>query len=78
VIVATITLHVRWLRQRSTTLATNQRKGVDQRQQLRVVITVGTGQQQRERDALRFGNRVILRAGPSATGGTGSCFDLIP
>lgn len=60
VILATITLHDRRFRQRSATLATNRRDGVDQRQQLRDVMTVRAGQDQRERDALRFGDELMF------------------
>jgi hypothetical protein len=59
IIVTTITPHDRWLRKRSTTLAANWRNGVEQRQQLRDVMTVGARQDQRERDTLRFGDEVM-------------------
>lgn len=74
VIVAAVRLHERRLGQRAARFAANRRKGFDQRDQLRDVVAVGPGQDQRERDTLRFGDEVVLGARASAIGGIGSCF----
>ena len=74
VIVAAVALYQRGFAQRTTTFATDRRNGRDQRVQLRHVVAIGAGENQRERDALRFGDEVMLRAGASAIGGIGSCF----
>lgn len=73
-IVAAIALDDDRLAQQSPLLTSDRRNGLDQRQQLGDVVTVGTGQDDCERDALRFGDEVVLGAGTSAVGGIGSCF----
>jgi len=74
VVVAAITLNERWLGKWTAALAANRRDRLDERDQLRNVVAVGTGQNHRERDALRFGDEVVFGAGASAIGGIGSCF----
>ena len=59
-IVAAIALHDGRFGQRPAALASNRRDGIDERQQLRDVVPVCSGQDQREGDALRFGNKVVL------------------
>jgi hypothetical protein len=60
VVVVTITLRDRRLRQRPAALATNRRNGLDQQQQLRDFMTIGARQDGRERDALRFGDEMMF------------------
>lgn len=74
VVVAAIALHELRFAQRPAALAANRRERGHQWVQLRDVVAVSTGENQRERDALRFGDEVVLGAGASAIGGIGSCF----
>lgn len=60
VIVAAIGLHDDRLGQRPSPLATNGPDGLDEGQQLGNVVAVGAREDQRERDALRFGHEVVL------------------
>lgn len=59
-IVAAVALHNGRFGQRPASLAANGRDGLDERQQLSDVVPVCAGQDQREGDALRFGNKVVL------------------
>ena len=74
VIVAAIGLYESRLRQRSAALAADGRDRLDQGEKLGDVVAVGAGEDHRERDALRFGNEVVLGAWASAIGGVRSCF----
>jgi hypothetical protein len=74
VVVTAVGLDDDRLGQRSPPLATDGRDCFDQRQELRDVVAVGAGQDRRERDALRFGDEVVLGTGTSAVGGVRSCF----
>ena len=73
-VVAAVGLDHGGLGQRSATFAADRRNGLDQRQELGDVVPVGAGQDERKRDALRFGNEVVLGAGASAVGGIRSRF----
>lgn len=74
VVVAAIGLHEPRFRQRSAALAADWRDRLDQREKFGDVVAVGAGEDYRERDALRFGNEVVLGTGASAIGGIRSCF----
>lgn len=74
VVVAPIGLHELRIGQRAPALAADRRNGLDQRMQLGDVVAIGPGQDDRERDALRFCDEVVLRARASAIGGIRSCF----
>lgn len=74
VVVTAVGLDDDGLGQRSAPLAADGWNGLDQGQQLRDVVAVGAGQDCRERDALRFGDEVVLGAWASAVGGVRSCF----
>lgn len=73
-VVATIGLDQARLGERPAALAADRRNSLDERQELGDVVTVGAGQDHRERDALRFGDEMVLGAGASAIGGIRSCF----
>lgn len=73
-VVATIGLNDVGLGQRATTLAADRGNGLDQRQKLGDIVAIGAGQDERERDALRFGNEMVLGAGASAISGVRSRF----
>ncbi|SAK99762.1 hypothetical protein AWB83_06141 [Caballeronia ptereochthonis] len=60
VVVASVTLNDPMLRQGAATLAADGRDSLDQRLKLSDVVAVGAGQYHRERDALRFGDEVML------------------
>lgn len=74
VVVAAVGLDHGGLGQRSATFAADRRDGLDQGEELGDVVAVGAGEDQRERDALRFGDEMVLGAGASAVGGVRSCF----
>jgi len=48
------------LRERSAALAGNRRDGVNQWVKLGNIVTVGAREDYRERDALRFGDEMVL------------------
>ncbi len=77
VIVAAIGLHDDELRQWLASLATNGWCGLDEGQQLGDVVAVGAREDQRERDALRFGQEVVLEPGRARSAGLGPVFDPI-
>ena len=60
--VASVTLDDFGLAQRTPGLATNRRNRLDQRVELRNVVAIGRSQDDRERDALRVGDEVVLTA----------------
>ncbi len=60
VIVVPIALNDAGLRKRPAALAGNGRDRVNQRVKLCDIVAVGAGEDYRERDALRFGNEVVL------------------
>ena len=74
VVVAAVGLDHGGFGQRSAPLAADRWDGLDQRQELRGVVTIGAGQDERERDTLRIGDEMVLGAGASAVGGVRSCF----
>ena len=74
VIVATVGLDDAGLGEWAPPLATNRWNGFDQGQKLGYVVAIGAGQDDRQRNALRFGDQVVLGAGACAIGGIGSCF----
>jgi hypothetical protein len=51
---------------RATAPAADRRDCLDQRHQLGDVVAVAAGQRDRQRDAVRFGDQVVLRARPGA------------
>jgi hypothetical protein len=59
-IVAPVTLNDAGLRKRPTALASNGWDGVNQWLKLGNIVTVGAREDYRERDALRFGDEVVL------------------
>ena len=59
-IVAPVALNDAGLRKRPAALASNGRNRVHQRVKLGDVVAIGAGEDYRERDALRFGNDVML------------------
>ena len=59
-IVAPVALNNAGLRKRPAALARNARNGVNQWVKLGNIVTVGARENYRERDALRFGNEVVL------------------
>ncbi len=59
-VIATICVDDLGLAKRSAAYAANWRDRVDERQQLGNVVAVGAGQNHRERDALRFGDEMVL------------------
>jgi hypothetical protein len=60
VIVAPVALNDARLRKRPTALAADGRDGINQRVKLGDIVAVRAGQDYRERDALRFGDEVVL------------------
>lgn len=74
VVVAAITLNDYRLLQRASALAANGRNGLNQRNELGDIVPIGAGQDERERDPLRFGDEVVLGARASTVGGIWSCF----
>ncbi len=59
-IVVPVTAEHWGLRKRPAALASNRRDGVNQSVKLRRVVTVGAREDYRERDALRFGDEMVL------------------
>ena len=59
-IIAPVALNNAGLRKRPAALARNRRDGINQWVKLGNIVTVGAGENYRERDALRFGNEVVL------------------
>lgn len=59
-VVATVCLNEAGLAERSAPFAANGRYGLDQRQELSDVVTIGAGQDDREREPLCFGNEVVF------------------
>lgn len=74
VAVATIGLNQRRFGQGAAPFATDRRNRLDQREQLGDVVAIGAGENHRKRDALRFGDEMVLGAWASAIGGIRSCF----
>ena len=60
VIVAPVALNNAGLREGPAALAGNGRDGVNERVKLGDIVAVGAGENYGERDALRFGNEVVL------------------
>jgi hypothetical protein len=60
VIVAPVALNNAGLRKRPAALASNARDGVNQWVKLGNIVTVGARENYRERDAVRFGDEVVL------------------
>jgi hypothetical protein len=60
VIVATVALNDARLRKGPAALAPNRRDGINQRVKLGDIVAVRAGEDYRERDALRFGDEVML------------------
>jgi hypothetical protein len=56
----TVILNNAGLRKRPAALASNGRDGVNQWMKLGNIVTVGAREDHRERDALRFGDEVVL------------------
>lgn len=73
-IVGTIGLQTRWALDRMARFAGDRRNGLDQGQELGYVVLVRPGEDERERDALRFDCQVVLGTRARAIGGVGSCF----
>lgn len=74
VIVATVGLDDPRLGERSPPFSTDGWNGFDEGQKLDHIVAIGTGQDDGQRNALRFGDQVVLGAGACAIGGIGSCF----
>src|SRR5713226_6493943 len=77
-IISTVSLHQLGLSLRGTPLASDGRDGPNQGQQLGHVVAIGLGQNDRERNALRVGKEVMLRAGTTAIGWVRSGFFPAP
>ena len=77
-IISTVSLHQLGLSLRGTPLASDGRDGPNQGQQLGHVVAIGLGQNDRERNALRVGKEVMLRAGTTAIGWVRSSFFPAP
>jgi hypothetical protein len=60
VIVAPVALNDAGLRKWPASLASNGRDGVNQRVKLGDIVSIGASEDYCERDALRFGNEVVL------------------
>lgn len=73
-VVAAVALNDHRLLERSSAFAADGRNGLDQRNELRNVVPIGAGQDDCERDPLRFSDEVVLGAGASTVGGIRSCF----
>ena len=73
VVVAAVGLHEAPFRQRSAALAADRRDRLDQAQKLGDAVSIGASEDYRERDALRFGDEMVLGARASAIGGIRSC-----
>src|SRR5260370_10599705 len=67
-IISAVSLHQLGLSPWGAPLASNGRDSLNQRQQLGHVVAIGFGQNDRERNALRIGKEVMLRAGTTAIG----------
>ena len=67
-VIGSIGLDELWFALGRAALARDGRNGIHQGQQLRHVMTIGLGQKDRERNALRVGKEVMLRAGTTAIG----------
>ena len=74
VIVTTVGLDDPRLRERSPPFSTDGWNGFDEGQKLGHIVAIGAGQDDGQRNALRFGDQVVLGAGACAIGGIGSCF----
>lgn len=74
VIVATVSLDDAGLGERAPPLATDGWNRLDKGQKLGHVVAIGAGQDDGQRNSLRFGDQVMLGAGTCAIGGIGSCF----
>jgi hypothetical protein len=61
-VVAAITKHRSRTSQWPADLSSNSRDRADQRQQMRHIVTVGTGQSHRQRDAVGISHHMVLRA----------------
>ncbi len=77
-IISAVSLHQLGLSPWGAPLASNGRDGLNQGQQLGHVVAIGFGQNDRERNALRVGKEVMLRAGTTAIGWVRSGFFPAP
>jgi len=73
-VVATVTLERFGALSGTARFASNRRNGLNQRQQLRHIVGVGSGNYARERDALRVGENVVLAPRLTAIGWVRSSF----
>ena len=71
-IVRAVALHAVRPTPRATGLAGNRRDVIHQRHQLGHIVTVRRGERERQREALRVGEKVVFRATPSAVRGIGA------
>ena len=73
-IVAAVALHAFGTTARASAFATEGGNRFDQRNQLSHIIRIGTGQDGRQRKALRIRNEVVLAARFRPISGVGTCF----
>lgn len=74
VVVSAVGLNDSGFAQRTSRQAADGRNRGHQRQQLGHIVAIGSGQDNRERDALGFGDEVMLGTRASAISGVRSCF----
>lgn len=74
VIVATVNLDNPRLTERSPPFSTDGWNGFDEGQKLGHIVAIGVGEDDGQRNALRFGDEVVLGAEASAMGEIGPCF----
>src|SRR5690606_26273455 len=70
--IRTVALHPQRSADRSADLACHRRNGIDQRQKLRHVVSIGAGERDGQGNALSVGDEVVFGAWFSAIGGVGT------
>lgn len=73
-VITTVGLQQCWALDRAAGFARDRWNRLDQRHQLGDVVLVRPGEDERERDALRFDRQVVLGTRARAIGGVRSCF----
>ncbi|ALX43627.1 transposase [Burkholderia humptydooensis] len=78
VVVTTVGVDAGRTAQRPSTHAADRHNGLDQRNQLGDVVTIGAGQDCRDRRSVGVGGDVVLRPGSSSIGGVRASFSPAP
>lgn len=78
VVVTTVGVDAGRTAQRPSTHATDRHDGLDQRNQLGDVVTIGAGQDCRDRRSVGVGSDVVLRTGSRSVGGVRASFSPTP